>query len=203
MDKKEAKEFAIKAARFIDSKKAEDVKVYDLNGLSSLCDFVVIGTATSTPHLESLDQDSGTELKQYGVYKTNRDGGQTSTWRVSDYGAFMLHIMTNTAREFYALDKIFSFGKELKWQAATKKAATKKDKAVKTAKTKKETKKSADAKSKTIKKSVAKIKKTTVQKPKTVKKTSKITVKKTVKKAASKSSAVKKTAKKTSNKSTR
>lgn len=193
MDKKEAKDFAVKAARFIDSKKAEDVKVYDLNGLSSLCDYVVIGTANSTPHLESLDQDSGTELKQYGVYKTNRDGGQTSTWRVSDYGSFMLHIMTNAAREFYALDKIFSFGKELKWQQPTPKKA----KTVKTAKAKKETKKSADAKAKTskktVKKSAAKTKKTTLKTTKAVKKTAKKVVKK--------SSAAKKTVKKTAKKS--
>ena len=193
MDKKEAKDFAVKAARFIDSKKAEDVKVYDLNGLSSLCDYVVIGTANSTPHLESLDQDSGTELKQYGVYKTNRDGGQTSTWRVSDYGSFMLHIMTNAAREFYALDKIFSFGKELKWQQP----APKKAKTVKTAKAKKETKKSADAKAKTSKKTVkkpaAKTKKTTLKTTKAVKKTAKKVVKK--------SSAAKKTVKKTAKKS--
>ena len=164
-----------------------------MNGLSSLCDYVVIGTANSTPHLESLDQDSGTELKQYGVYKTNRDGGQTSTWRVSDYGSFMLHIMTNAAREFYALDKIFSFGKELKWQQPTPKKA----KTVKTAKAKKETKKSADAKAKTskktVKKSAAKTKKTTLKTTKAVKKTAKKVVKK--------SSAAKKTVKKTAKKS--
>ena len=119
MDKKQARELVIKTARFIDDKKAEEVKVYDLCGLSSLCDYIVIGTATSTPHLDSLDMDAGTELKKEGLYKTNRDGGQTSTWRVSDYGAFMMHIMTQAARDFYALDKIFSFGKEIKWQKKT------------------------------------------------------------------------------------
>ena len=198
MDKKEAKDFAVKAARFIDSKKAEDVKVYDLNGLSSLCDYIVIGTANSTPHLESLDQDSGTELKQYGVYKNNRDGGQTSTWRVSDYGAFMLHIMTNAAREFYALDKIYSFAKEVKWQQpapkkakpatkkttakAGKRTAAKKTKTVKTAK--KTVKKTATAKKVTDKTDK------TAKTAKTVKKTAAKTTKKTAKKA------VKKTAKK-------
>ncbi len=172
MDKKEAKEFVIKTARFIDDKKAEDVKVYDLCGLSSLCDYIVIGTASSTPHLEALDQDAGTELKKDGIYKTNRDGGETTTWRVSDYGSFMMHIMTKAAREFYALDKIFSFGKDLKWQKPVKKT-------VKTVKktTAKTTKKAATKTTKTVKKTTKTATKKTAVK----------TVKKTVKKTAKKS----------------
>lgn len=183
MDKKQAKELVIKTARFIDDKKAEEVKVYDLCGLSSLCDYIVIGTATSTPHLDALDMDAGTELKKDGLYKNNRDGGQTTTWRVSDYGYFMMHIMTRAAREFYALDKIFSFGKEVKWQKPKKTAA-------------KAVKKTAV---KTVKKAVKK----------TVKAATKKTDKKTLKKAAAKAvkksvkTAAKKTAKKTAKKSTK
>lgn len=183
MDKKQAKELVIKTARFIDDKKAEEVKVYDLCGLSSLCDYIVIGTATSTPHLDALDMDAGTELKKDGLYKNNRDGGQTTTWRVSDYGYFMMHIMTRAAREFYALDKIFSFGKEVKWQKPKKTAAkTVKKTAVKTVK-------------KAVKKTVKAAGKKTESKP--VKKAAAKTVKKSVKTAA------KKTAKKTAKKSTK
>lgn len=183
MDKKQAKELVIKTARFIDDKKAEEVKVYDLCGLSSLCDYIVIGTATSTPHLDALDMDAGTELKKDGLYKNNRDGGQTTTWRVSDYGYFMMHIMTRAAREFYALDKIFSFGKEVKWQKPKKTAA------------------------KTVKKTAVKTVKKAVKK--TVKAAGKKTDKKTLKKAAAKAvkksvkTAAKKTAKKTAKKSTK
>lgn len=174
MDKKQAKEFVIKTARFIDDKKAEDVKVYDLCGLSSLCDYIVIGTATSAPHLEALDLDAGTELKKDGVYKTNRDGGQTGTWRVSDYGSFMMHIMTQSAREFYALDKIFSFGKNVKWQKpAPKKSA--------------EAKKTPAKTKKTVKKTSAKTVKAAKKSAKTVKKTAKTPAKKTVKKTSKKS----------------
>ncbi len=189
MDKKQAKELVIKTARFIDDKKAEEVKVYDLCGLSSLCDYMIIGTATSTPHLDALDMDAGTELKKDGLYKNNRDGGQTTTWRVSDYGAFMMHIMTRAAREFYALDKIFSFGKEVKWQKPKKTA----EKSAK--KTAKKSAKKAEAQ-KTVKTAAKKTAKKTVKKAaaKTVKKASKTAVKKTAKTAAKK--AVKKTAKK-------
>ncbi len=162
MTNKTTKDFAFKAARILDDKKGEDIKVYDLQGKSSLCDMVIIATATSTPHLEALEQEVSTLLKEDGIYKTNRDGGDTGTWRVSDYGGFMLHILTKMTRDYYDLDKVFSFGKETDWnkpaaKKAVKKVAVKKT-AVKTAKkavAKKVVKKAA-AKKVTAKKTVKK-----------------------------------------------
>lgn len=170
MDKKEIKKFVIQSARLIDDKKGEDIKVYDLKGLSSLCDYVVIATATSAPHLDAIEQEVSTKLKAYAIYKTNRDGSQSTNWRVSDYGAFMLHLMTQSTRDFYALDKVFSFAKELPWQKKEK--ALPKTKTVKKAKTK--TKKTTNKK--TVKKALKAITK------KTSKKTSAKTIKKAIKK---------------------
>lgn len=150
MDKKE---IAFLAARYADEKKAEHIKVIDLNGLSSLCDYIVLATVTSKPHMEAVEDEISTQLKKIGVYKSNRDGGESMIWRVSDYGSFLVHIMTQEARDFYALDKIFSFGTELNYKkpktfkkkparkasaskakAASKKTALKKTAATKTAK---------------------------------------------------------------------
>jgi ribosome-associated protein len=166
------KDIALLAARYADEKKAENIKVLDLQGLSSLCEYIVLATVTSKPHLKAVEDEISTQLKKIGVYKTNRDGADSMIWRVSDYGAFLVHIMTPQAREFYALDKIFSFGKELDYKKKpTKKTTTKKKAAPK----------------KTAKKSV---KKTTVKK--TVRKT---TPKKTVTKKTAVKKAVKKSAK--------
>ncbi|MDR0291947.1 MAG: ribosome silencing factor [Elusimicrobium sp.] len=130
------KNIVLQTARLADAQKAEDVKVIDLKGLSSLCDFVVIATATSRPHLEATEENVSRELKQFGVFKTNRDGGESNMWRVSDYGNFMFHLMTKEAREFYALEKIFSFGKVISWQKPVKPAAPKKKAAAKKTKKK-------------------------------------------------------------------
>ena len=179
------KEIVLLAARCADEKKAENIKVLDLNGLSSLCDYIILATVTSKPHLEAVEDEISTRLKQEGVYKLNRDGGESMMWRVADYGAFLVHIMTQEARDFYALDKIFSFGKELDY---------KKPKAAK--------KTTSKAAKKTVKKAVKKVtQKTSAKAP--AKKTAKPAVKKTAKKTATKKStrtttkkAVKKTAKK-------
>ena len=155
------KEIALLAARYADEKKAENIKVLDLQGLSSLCEYIILATVTSKPHLEAVEDEISTQLKKIGVYKVNRDGADSLIWRVSDYGAFLVHIMTPEAREFYALDKIFSFGKELDYKKPkpakkpAKKAATKTTKKAATKKTTTKTTKKTVAK-KPVKKTAAK-----------------------------------------------
>ena len=180
------KDIAVLAARYADDKKAENIKLIDLKGLSSLCEYIIIATVTSKPHLEAVEDEISTQLKKIGVYKSNRDGGESMTWRVADYGSFLVHIMTQEARDFYALDKIFSFGTEVNFKKpkAAKKTTAKKTAAKKTTKT--------AAKKTTKNASVKKETKTTAKK----------TVKKTVKKTATKKAVAtkKKTTKKTTKK---
>ena len=177
------KELVCYAARLADEKKAENVRVIDLCGASSLCDFIIIATATSKPHLEAVEEEISKKLKEEGYYKTNRDGANSFQWRVSDYGAFLVHLMTQEARDHYMLEKMFSFGKEVDYTKPVKKTVKKTTKkaAVKTTKT---------AKKATPKKTAAKksTKKVTAKKAvkKTTKKASAKTVKKTVKKATKK-----------------
>ncbi len=159
------KQLVCLAARIADDKKAENIKVIDLKGLSSLCDYVLIMTATSKPHLEAVEEEMSKKLKELGYYKMNRDGADSLQWRVSDYGSFLAHIMTQEARDFYALDKIFSFGEEVDFAKPAKKALAKKKA------TTKNTKKSVAKK--TTKISRKSVKKTTSQKTNTKKITKK------------------------------
>ena len=167
----DTKELVCLAARLADDKKAENIKVIDLCGLSSLCEFILIVTATSKPHLDAVEEEISRKLKEQGIYKLNRDGRESNLWRVSDYGGFLAHVMTQEARDFYALDKIFSFGKEVDFTKPVKKA-------VKNAPAKKTAKKSVTRKAvkKTAKKTT--VKKTTVKKAAVKKTSSKKTTKK-------------------------
>ncbi len=180
------KELVCLAARLADGKKAENIKVIDLGGLSSLCDYILIATATSKPHLDAVEEEISKKLKELGYYKLNRDGGDSNLWRVSDYGGFLAHVMTQEARDFYALDKIFSFGKEINFNEPVKKAAKKKSAAKKTAVKKATAPKTAAAK-KTASKTA--VKKTAAKKTTAKKAVSKKT-------AAQKTAAAKKTASK-------
>lgn len=177
---KNLKDLAIKAARILEDKKGEGVALYDLGNKSSLCDYVIVATATSAPHLNALEEEVSIKLKEDGFFKLNRDGSGSQIWRVSDYGGLILHLMTEEARAYYALDKMFDFAKIIPTVLKEVKKVAKKQ-AKKPAKktTKKVTKKAVK---KTVKKAVKTVKKT----KKTVKKTVKKAVKKTTKKTAKK-----------------
>lgn len=172
------KELVCLAARLADDKKGENIKVIDLCGLSSLCDYVLIVTANSKPHLDAVEEEISKKLKEKGYYKLNRDGGESNLWRVSDYGGFLAHIMTQEARDFYALEKIFSFGKEINFKKPVKNPI-KKAKSASKATVKKTTAGKKTTRKTTPKKAVktkTTAKKTAAKKP--VKKTSKKTAKK-------------------------
>ncbi len=177
---KNLKDLAIKAARILEDKKGEGVVLYGLGDKSSLCDYVIVATATSAPHLNALEEEVSIKLKEDGFFKLNRDGSGSQIWRVSDYGGLILHLMTEEARAYYALDKMFDFAEII----PTVLKAVKKP-------VKKTTKK-------TVKKTVKKTTKKATKKPakKAVKKSTK-TIKKTVKKA------IKKSTKKTTKKGTK
>ena len=178
---KKLKDIAIKAAQILEDKKGEKVILYDLGGNSSLCDYVIVATATSAPHLNALEEDVSIKLIEDGYYKLNRDGSGSQIWRVSDYGGLMLHLMTEEARAYYDLDKMFDFADIvlLPSMITLKKPV------------KKATKKTVKKATKTVKKTVKKAAKKTIK-----------AAKKTVKKAAAKTTkkAVKKTTKKTTKK---
>ena len=177
------KTIAIKAAQILEDKKGERVVLYDLGGKSSLCDYVIIATATSAPHLNALEEDVSIKLKEDGFYKLNRDGSGSQVWRVSDYGGLMLHLMTEDARAYYSLDKIFDYAVVLPLKEIVEKPVKKVKKVAAkiTKKATKTTKKTA----KTVKKAVKKTTKKSVKKvAKKAVKTTKKTAKKTTKKGA-------------------
>ncbi len=184
---KNLKNLAIKAAQILEDKKGENVALYDLGDKSSLCDYVIVATATSAPHLNALEEEVSVKLKEDGFFKLNRDGSGSQIWRVSDYGGLILHLMTEEARAYYALDKMFEFADLIILPTvlkAVKKSAKKTVKKVAKKTAKKTTKKSSKkAVKKTTKKAVKKAAKKT---KKTVKRTTKKTVKKTAKKAVKK-----------------
>lgn len=224
LSKNNYKKLAIEAAKAGDSKKAENVRIFDLCGRSTLADFVVLMTVESAPQLEAVEEEVSVRLKQEGVYCLHKDGARSKTWKVLDFSGVIVHVFDAKSAELYSLEKIYAEAEPVAWEeapapkAAPKAAAKEIKPAVKTA-VKKTVVKKAAAKKPAVKKAAAKkpaakkpaVKKAAVKKP-AVKKAAlkKAAVKKTVskktavkkaparknagKKAALKKSAVKKTA---------
>lgn len=92
----------------LDERKAHQVAVLDVRGKTSITDFMVIATATSTRHAKSLCDYVVEKVKESGFQPLGVEGEPGSDWVLVDLGDVVLHVMTGQAREFYQLEKLWS-----------------------------------------------------------------------------------------------
>lgn len=116
IDKNKAKELTLKAAKILDDKKLEDIKILDLEDITSLSDFFILATASSSPQMKAGSDAVYKELKNEGIlpYSEN-DNTPESLWHLSDYGFLVIHIFTKEGREYYNLDKLWLEAKEIEF----------------------------------------------------------------------------------------
>ena len=88
-------------------KKAADVKVYDVRGISGLCDAFVVATGSAAPHLKALVAGTQQAMKAVGVQSYRTSGDPDSGWIVVDYVDVVVHVFTPEARAYYALEKLW------------------------------------------------------------------------------------------------
>lgn len=91
----------------LDDKKAENIVVYKVAEVSSLADYIIIATATSQTHVNSLSDYIKEEMKKHGEIALNVDGYRVSKWVCSDFGTIMLHVMCQEEREHFNLESIW------------------------------------------------------------------------------------------------
>lgn len=116
--KVEGKELAIACAHAADDNKAEDIRVLDVIGLSSLTDFIVICSGNSMPHLKALMRDTEQIVaEKHDVRPYSGEGRAETNWVVLDYFDVMVHIMSEDARALYDLENLWGDAKEVEWSA--------------------------------------------------------------------------------------
>ena len=116
IDREKAKELTLKAAKILDDKKLEDIKVLDLEDITSLSDFFILATASSSPQMKAGADAVYKEFKEEGILPySGNDNTPESLWHLSDYGFLVIHIFTKEGREYYDLDKLWLDAKEIEF----------------------------------------------------------------------------------------
>ena len=108
----QAKEKVITAVKALDEKKAIDICAFEISKLSSISDFIVCATATSSTHIRALADNVEKRLTEQGTEPHHTEGKATG-WFLLDYTDFLVNIFTKDAREFYNLEKLWADGEEL------------------------------------------------------------------------------------------
>ena len=106
-------ELAKEAAKILDNKKGIEVKVIDIEDVSSLADYMILATGTSSTHVKALADEVEFELKQIGITPHNIEGHRSNSWILLDYRDVIVHVFSKEAREFYDLDRLWKDGKEI------------------------------------------------------------------------------------------
>lgn len=110
------KELAETVAALAWQKKAEEIVILDLRGLSSITDYFVICSGTSKPHLKAIRTEIKTRLREdSGNLAKSVDGEPESQWMVLDYGDVIVHIFHRSRREYFSLEDLWSDAPRIDW----------------------------------------------------------------------------------------
>jgi ribosome-associated protein len=94
--------------RWLDEAKGEEVVTIDLEGKSSIGDFMVIATGRSDRHVGAIAEQLQRKLKDKGLGRVRIEGLETCDWVLLDTGDIIVHIFRPEVREFYNLEKMWS-----------------------------------------------------------------------------------------------
>ena len=92
----------------LDINKAEDIVTIDLKDKSSMADYMIIASGTSSRHIQSLSEQVLEKLKDSGVKNSKIEGKESNEWKLVDGIDLIVHIFHPEKRKFYELEKIWS-----------------------------------------------------------------------------------------------
>ena len=92
----------------LDTNKALDIISIDLKNKSSMADYMIIASGTSSRHIQALSEQVLEKLKNNGVKNSKIEGKESLDWKLVDGIDLIVHIFNPDKRKFYELEKIWS-----------------------------------------------------------------------------------------------
>jgi ribosome-associated protein len=111
----DSKKLALLCRKLADDKKADDLLVLDVRGISSITDYFVLASGSSEPHLRAISEEIMGKLKEdHGVCPRAKDGTLQTGWLVLDFFDVIVHVMRGEVRERYDLENLWGDAPRLK-----------------------------------------------------------------------------------------
>ena len=92
----------------LDTNKAENIVSISLKDKSSIADYMIIASGTSSRHIQALSEQVLEKLKNNGVANCKIEGKDSNDWKLIDGIDLIVHIFNPEKRKFYELEKIWS-----------------------------------------------------------------------------------------------
>ncbi len=92
----------------LDSNKALDIVLIDLKNKSSMADYLIIASGTSSRHMQALSEIILDKFKSNGISNCKIEGNKSNDWKLIDGIDVVVHIFNPEKRKFYDLEKMWS-----------------------------------------------------------------------------------------------
>lgn len=92
----------------LDADKAMDIEMIDLRGLTSIADYMIVASGTSSRHVSAIADKLAERLNILGLKDVRLEGQENSEWVVVDAGDVIIHIFQPEVRSFYNIEKIWN-----------------------------------------------------------------------------------------------
>ena len=120
---KALREKTLAIAEIAESKKAKNIRAFDVRGLTLMADVFVLCSAGSEPQMRAVADAARQTMREGGSPVLRTEGDHHSGWMIVDCGDVLFHVFRESARAFYDLDQMWEDAPEVNLKPRKRKAA--------------------------------------------------------------------------------
>ncbi|MFW5998969.1 MAG: ribosome silencing factor [Halanaerobiaceae bacterium] len=111
---KNVKDIALLAAEAAEDKKAININILEVKGLTVIADYFVICSGNSETQVQAIADGIKDDLGEKDIYPQNVTGTQESHWILLDYADVIVHVFHKQERDYYEIERLWADAKEIK-----------------------------------------------------------------------------------------
>ena len=108
-----AKEMTKLAIKALEDKKANDIRIIDIQNISVIADYFIIASGSNKNQVQAMVDNVSEMLGRAGYEPRQVEGYATASWILMDYNDIIVHIFSEEDRLFYDLERIWRDGKQI------------------------------------------------------------------------------------------
>ncbi len=100
-------EMANQAIELLKGKKAKDIRLMDIHEISTIADYFVVATGSSTTQVQAMSDELDEKMELAGYKMHHKEGFRNGRWILMDYGHIIIHLFHDEERKFYNLERLW------------------------------------------------------------------------------------------------